>query len=379
MCGFGRWILIGFAAAASVAHTQHASAVNGVVTTCNEVGFTTVLTTVDGSGGGTITFNCGTATIPFTSYKQIANAVTIDGGGTITFDGGNASPFLQVFFSANVVLQRLTLQHGAYTGGVRALENIGSLTLDRVRVVNNVSTLGPVLSSGTLNVRASTFSGNSGSSATAANGGAIENSSGTLSVVASTFNNNTAAHFGGAIYSDSALSVVNSTFNANGANGVGGGGGAIYQTGSGDSTIKYATIVGNTATAFGAGIYNNGANNTLTISRSIVAYNTTGDCDGVLASGGYNLGNGTGCGGVFTGTGDLINQTLNMGALANNGGPTATMLPQAGNPAINHVPVAQCAVLSDQRGGGRPFGAGCDSGAVEAGAPVDLIFYDDFE
>ena len=64
-------------------------AANGVVGpgNCNYAGFSSVLATVDGSGGGTITFNCGTATITFAGYKQISNAVVIDGGGTITFDG----------------------------------------------------------------------------------------------------------------------------------------------------------------------------------------------------------------------------------------------------------------------------------------------------
>src|SRR4051812_35455789 len=41
-----------------------AGATNAVVTNCSsESDFATKLATVDGSGGGTITFNCGTATI----------------------------------------------------------------------------------------------------------------------------------------------------------------------------------------------------------------------------------------------------------------------------------------------------------------------------
>jgi predicted outer membrane repeat protein len=361
----------------------HAHAGNGVVGpgNCNYAGFSSVLATVDGSGGGTITFNCGTATITFAGYKQVSNAVVIDGGGTITFDGNNTSGFFQSFFSATLVLKRLTLQHGVYTGGVRALENIGTLVLDRVKVINNASTRGPVLSSGTLFVRSSTFSGNSASSATDGDGGAIENSFGDLDVDSSTFNGNTAAHHGGAIYSGSTMTITNSTFNANtGTN----GGGAIYQDGNGNSTIAYATIVGNTA-PFGAGVYNDGGGNaTLTIARSIVSGNTTGNCDGVLQTGGYNLSNGTGCGSVFTGTGDLINQTLNMAALANNGGPTLTMLPQAGNPAIDHIPHASCVQHYDQRGYARtpailPGSTNCDSGAVEVNGTNDRIFYDDFD
>jgi predicted outer membrane repeat protein len=381
MDGYRRLVFCTFMALAATAFMQRADATNGVVGpgNCNEAGFASVLAAVDGSGGGTITFNCGSATFPFTSHKQIANAVTIDGGGTITFDGGNASGFFQVFFSANVVLKRLTFQHGAYSGGVRALENFGTLTLDQVRVLNNSSTLGALLNSGTLNVRWSVFSGNAANSAADGNGGAIENSSGVVRISASTFNGNSAGHYGGAIYSDSAVSIANSTFNANSATGAGSGGGAIYQTGSGDSTIVYATIVGNAATVFGGGLYNDGsASSTLTISRSILADNTNGNCDGVLISGGYNLWSGPlNC--PFAQPGDAQSATLSMGPLANNGGPTSTMLPQAGNTAINHIPLGNCVVPVDQRGAGRPTGAGCDSGAVEVGGPIDLIFYDGFD
>jgi predicted outer membrane repeat protein len=345
---------------------------------CNEAGFNTALASVDTASGGTITFNCGTATIPFTSGKTIANAVTIDGGGTITFDGGNASNFFQFFFSSHVTLKRLTFQHGILFGGIRALENFGALTLDHVRVVNNNSTLGPVVNHNALLVSWSTFSGNSATSATSGDGGAIENDSGTLNVITSTFNGNTAAHHGGAVYSNFDFSIIDSTFNNNtGTN----GGGAIYQEQGGNSLLSFSTVVGNSA-AFGAGVYNDGGGSSqgaLIIANSIVSGNTTGNCDGVLLTGGYNLSNGTGCGGVFTGTGDLINQTLTMGALGNNGGPTQTMLPAAGNPAINHVPNEVCQLQYDQRGGGRPFGAGCDSGAVEVGATIDLIFADGFE
>ena len=353
-------------------YAAQAAAVNGVVGpgNCNEAGFNSVLATVDGSGGGTITFNCGTATIPFTGYKQIANAVTIDGGGSITLDGNNASALFQVFSSSTTTLKRLTLRRGVL-GDVHALENFGTLVLDRVRVADNVSSESPVMNYGALTVRSSTFSGNQ---ATAGDGGAIANPSGTVQVSGSTFNGNSAANHGGAIYSEGPLSVTNSTFNANSGSA---GGGAVYQTGSGASEIDFSTFVGNTA-PFGAGVYNDsGGTATLQISRSILAGNTTGNCDGVLISGGYNLWSGPqNCG--FIQPGDT-QATLTMGVLTNNGGPTLTMLPAAGNPAINHVPSAQCAIHVDQRGAGRPFGADCDSGAVEVGSPVDVIFQDGFD
>jgi len=352
-----------------------AGATNAVVTNCTESGFNTALSGVDVSGGGTVTFNCGTATITFVTSNDrvISSPVTIDGGGKITLDGSTSQSLIQVFGLGDAILKNLTLAHGGNAVGFTALENFGVTTLDHVKVQSNAGSASAVKNHGTLIVRASTFAGNSATGSTT-DGGAIYHDGTDLRVSASTFNGNSAGRFGAAIFAMGPLTVVNSTFNANTATS---GGGAIYQVGSG-GTILYATIVGNSA-PFGAGLYNDGSGNPLTIGKSIVSANTTGNCDGVLASSGYNLSNGTGCGGVFTNTGDLINQTLTLGALANNGGPTQTMVPAAGNPAINHIPLAQCAPNVDQRGGGRPSGAGCDSGAVEVGAVLDVIFYDGFD
>lgn len=55
-----------------------------------------------------------------------------------------------------------------------------------------------------------------------------------------------------------------------------------------------------------------------------------------------------------------------LGALADNGGPTQTMLPQPGSPLIDAIqPVSECQVDVDQRGVTRPQIKGCDTGAVE--------------
>jgi len=69
---------------------------------------------------------------------------------------------------------------------------------------------------------------------------------------------------------------------------------------------------------------------------------------------------------------DIIGQSAQLGALANNGGPTRTQLPADGAPEVGAIPHATCAasgVGSDQRGVARGAGANssCTMGAVEVG------------
>lgn len=339
---------------------------------CDESGFADALATVDGSGGGTVSFNCGTVTIPSTYNKGIANAVTIDGGGVVTFDGGLTASFFQVFFSADVTLRRLAFDQGAFDG-VHALENFGALTLDHVLVADSFSAEPAVVNYGNLTVESSTFENNE---STSADGGALANLSGTANVAQSTFDSNDTDGAGAAIYSDGTTSVVDSTFYDNEAES---GGGAIYQTANGFASISYVTIVGNTA-SFGAGIYADGSGPlAMVIDHSIVSANATGNCDGVIGSGGYNVSNDNGCGGAFTDPTDGINQNLPMGSLQDNGGPTLTMMPLPGNTAIDRQPGASCSVAVDQRGVARPINNACDSGAVEVSGTSDVIFVDGFD
>jgi predicted outer membrane repeat protein len=368
-------ILSAIAVFAALAFAPSAGATDGVVGpgNCNEGGFDSVLAAVDGSGGGTITFNCGTATIAFTGYKQIANAVTIDGGGRITLDGVNATPLFQIFASAHATLKGLTLERGVYNG-VHALENFGSLTLDHATVRANVSAEGALMNFGVATIGASTFSDNQ---ATSANGGAINHSGSQLTISSSTFDGNEAQN-GAAIYSTGPLSVTNSTFSANAA---ASGGGAIYQTDDADASVVFVTAAGNTA-AFGAGFYKDAGDfdHAMLVGNSLLSGNATGNCDGVIASAGYNLSDDTHCGAAFTGPGDVNGTPLPMQPLGDHGGPTETQPPASGNPAIDHVPLGSCSPTVDQRDGSRPFGAACDSGAVEVGAVVDdRIFADGFD
>jgi hypothetical protein len=191
---------------------------------------------------------------------------------------------------------------------------------------------------------------------------------GTLTLTDSTVSGNSAGCCGwaGGITNTSTLTITDSTISGNNPDGI---------VNHGVTTIIASTISGNT----GIGMYG-GSGATATLGATIVAGNTGGNCFAYdaasLSSAGYNLTNdtnGTACN--FNAATDLVNKIPLLGALANNGGPTQTMLPGSKSPADNVIPnpttlrgIAVCPG-TDQRGVTRP-GRGetrCTIGAVEAG------------
>src|SRR5262249_5731797 len=91
-----------------------------------------------------------------------------------------------------------------------------------------------------------------------------------------------------------------------------------------------------------------------------------------LNSLGYNFSDDASCG-FTTGTDKATAGDPQLGALADNGGPTLTRSPQTGSRLIAALPVAHCSDASaaaivplvDQIGTSRPQGNGCEIGAVE--------------
>ncbi len=81
-----------------------------------------------------------------------------------------------------------------------------------------------------------------------------------------------------------------------------------------------------------------------------------------LTDNGYNL-LGTALQGTTSGTGDRFSDTPLLGTLANNGGTTETLAPQAGSPAIGHGDPGQAGTTA-QNGVVRPAGA-VDIGAFQ--------------
>ncbi|MCB0342524.1 MAG: putative Ig domain-containing protein [Pseudobdellovibrionaceae bacterium] len=230
------------------------------------------------------------------------------------------------------------------------------------------------------------------------NGGAIHvfssGASASIEITDSIFTSNTAVGSGGAVsIEDDALQVViaRNLFRDNSSN----QGGALHLVSDDDILVENSTFFENIAANYGGAIYapaylgekptlshltfhNNSAptigghvrSGDIIVQNSI--FSTTASGDGCtwgptdLVSMGGNLDVGTTCGFGATGApNDADSVTLNLGSLADNGGPSLTIRPQAGSPAIDNGVSSVCAA-KDQRNISRPLGNSCDSGAVEA-------------
>jgi hypothetical protein len=191
------------------------------------------------------------------------------------------------------------------------------------------------------------------------------------------------AGMGGAIFNDGgSVTVLNSSFSANSAVGGTGGagtpgpdfhpgeagrglGGAIFSR-DGSLNVTEGTFSGNVGEGGGVfirGILGQGA--ALTLRNSILASTAAANSDCGLEGAVETAGSDTnlielngGCGGV-TVTADPA-----LGALADNGGPTPTLLPAISSPAVDAAGTAGCTPV-DQRGAERPNGPACDIGSVE--------------
>ena len=136
--------------------------------------------------------------------------------------------------------------------------------------------------------------------------------------------------------------------------------------------VVNSTIAGNRADMGGGGFYTSGGLGS-TLYNTIVANNIGGNCLGSITNGGNNIDSGTSCG-WGSDYGSRSNTDPQLGALANNGGPTPTMALQVGSPAINGVTYNapnNCPAI-DQRGYARS--GACDIGAYEYGVSTPTLF-----
>jgi hypothetical protein len=325
----------------------------------------------------TITFNAATFSTPQTI--QLTNALptidgsdlTIIGNGNVTIRGEGAADPYSIFYVApngSLTIENMILSNG---GGATCSQGRcgGAIYATNTVVIRNSVLTGSTANAGgglyttdQAIISGSTISGNS-----ANNGAGIYAFAPTrpTTIFNSTINNNTTTGVGGGIYlQNSVANITNSTITGNFAS----NGGGIGEDQS-RANITNSTITGNTANGAGGGMYFDFSINRNDVRNSIIAGNNaaaSADLTGPLDVDSNNIT-----------SGDPL-----LGALANNGGSTQTMLPQAGSPAIN---AGDSSFLSeattgldyngdgdtvdtlslDQRGATRAVGSAVDIGAVE--------------
>jgi hypothetical protein len=308
---------------------------------------------------------------PPAGLPPITSRITIEGNGTTIARDGNAPDFGLMAVRGNfplspgdLTLQSLTLSGGSSFGGLR---NSGTVNIKNSIVSGNT---GPgIFNSGTLTtltIQNSTISGNTDSGVT--------NVYGTLTIENSTISGNTTKFDGGGVYNyGGRLTITNSTISGNTANKGGGG-------------------VSNFPGCFYSGFYGTPCTDaSLTLNNSLIAGNQAAVApelanDSIVNANNFNLFGSNGNAGVsgFTpGPNDIVPSVSVekiLGSLKFNGGPTRTHALVAGSPAIDAGDPGGCSnnsgslLSTDQRGfarhvdGNNDGTARCDIGAVEFGA-----------
>ncbi|MGA2247496.1 MAG: choice-of-anchor Q domain-containing protein [Verrucomicrobiota bacterium] len=282
---------------------------------------------------------------------------TFAGNHAAYYGGGIANE------SAAAILNECTLSEndGDAGGGI---DNSGTLTLNRCTLSGNTSSGGGgVYNDGIVILTTCALSGNS-----AADGGGIENRvDGTLTMTNCTLLGNS-AEYGGGIYiynSDETIVTLDQcTVSGNSASDEGGG----IENAYGTLTVNQCTLSGNSANENGGGIDNYG---TAVMTNTIVAGNTAVSGADIYNDGG-DLTYGTSNlvplvdnnGGFISGPAPVTNAP-DLAPLGNYGGPTQTMPPLPGSPAIGAGSVAANTFSADQRGYPRTQSGLIDLGAVE--------------
>ena len=339
-----------------------------------------------------------------------ANGLFIDGsnftdGLTIDANGTVEAPrrVMEIRPGATAALHGLTLTGGLVSGnGGAILNDQATLSLSACTLSGNSAgdNGGGIFSDGrngsaTLSLSSCTLSSNSAESA----GGGIFGTGGdegsvTLSLSACTLSGNS-ADFGGGIFSDArnsgsaTLSLSACTLSGNSAESRGGG---IFGTGNdeGSATLSLSacTLSGNSAN-FGGGIYSDDSGNgrvMLSLRNTILAGNSApvgpdlrelGDGATSTATGSNLMSSLAGQSSLDESDGIIVTDPM-LSPLGDFGGPTQTMPPLPGSPAID---AAGNSTTVDQRG--FPIVGVADIGAVElqgttfADEPQLFFFSDD--
>jgi hypothetical protein len=298
-----------------------------------------------------------------------AAGTTISGPGAslLTVSGNlNGEVFVQTAGASTIAALTVTQGSHAFASNGGAVHNAGgTLTLNDCVVTNNS---GPGLTANSTNGGGVA---NTGTAVMVLNNCVISNNfggstsggvynEGTMTLTACTVSGNSADRFNGRLFNSGTLTLVNSTVSGNftiqggSLNGYGGG----LRSVSGTMNLTNCTVSGNTSPTRGGGVFTQGG--TVNVVNTIVAGNTapTGPdvseiLTGTFSSRGNNLIGKTddSAGWVASDRTGTAAAPLDaqLGALANNGGPTRTMALLFNSPAVS-AGNAALAPAADQRG-----------------------------
>ena len=308
--------------------------------------------------------------------RSSATAIVVNGNGHVLTQACANKRVLEQMLAGKVTLTSITVTGGTTGAGLggAALHTQGDVLVQHATLTGNhsggeggaINTVAPGM--GTVTVEDSAITDNTAGGS----GGAIA-AQGRVTITNSTLSGNTTVGSGGAIRAYDGATIVNSTLSNNTASG---GGGAISVENFLD--LIFATVVDNSGAIsdnldFSAGTLFASFGSVVALRSPPVGSNCLFEVDpGIHSSFGYNVDDDGSCD-FGAGPGDRSNflTALGLGALANNGGPTQTRLPQTGSPLIDSIPNAACQtvaiITTDQRGLARPSppGGACDVGAVE--------------
>ncbi len=381
-------------------------------------------------GGGPNTFDCnGQTTVTTGSEIAIDNDVILDGAGELTVSGGSLMHrVFSVALETTAELRRITVTGGraAVNGGGAdqggGIRNDGDLTLtdclvsnnwasgegggilnwnelhlkDSIVVQNTAQSGGGVFNGDRMTMVESVMSGNLASSGggitnrgdlelidstvsnnTASTGGGLEHRSGSLTVSGCTVADNTASEgCGGGLFLDFEATLNNSTVSGNVSEGefACGGGIAVFDS----VTLVNVTVADNQSSQSGSAIYVADVPrlaDPLSVRAGIIQGNCASESAQAVRSEGYNVESPGDTCGFSSERDDQVSvdpESLGLGPLSDNGGPTETHALQSGSAALDQISAAECLNASgepqtaDQRGEPRPAELRCDSGAFEA-------------
>ena len=256
----------------------------------------------------------GGDTIVFSNLFDTPQTITLTGGqleltgtaGTTTIQGPGAYLLSVSGHQASRVFQVDT----------QVTASISGLTITGGSVGNNDGGGVQVMEDGSLTMTDCTVSGNAATGGAGLGGGLVCLVGGSLTMTDCTVSSNNAAG-GGGLYNDGGtLTMTNCTVSSNSTT-ISSGGVGSYGT-SAATTLTNCTVSANSASTSGGGGLHN-YRGSVTLTNTIVAGNYAGgDISGNYTDGGHNL----------------IGGNPLLAALGDYGGPTFTMPPLPGSPAI---------------------------------------------